>query len=109
MSLSSDVLVEIFRFAIHDLYDWSKFQRVCKQWHACGRIPRAMASVMVSLDELPKLGMPLCSMIRSIELVLTKAEDMRKTTDLSILKALPAFDTLFVNGRDGLKWPVFTS
>lgn len=58
-----------------------------------------MASVTVPLDGLPKLGMPLCSMIRSVELVLTKAEDLRRTADLHILKVLPAFDALFVNGR----------
>ena len=99
MIVSSDALVEIMRFAVHDLYDWSKFQRVCKQWHTCCRIPRAMASVTIPLDSFRKLDKPLWSMIHAVEHVLNKAEDVGKITDMRILDNLPLLDTLVVNGR----------
>jgi hypothetical protein len=98
MNLSSDALVEILRFAVHNLYDWSKLQRVSKQWHKCCRIPRALASVAVPLDDLSKMGFPLCNMIHSVEHVLTRSQDLHSTTDLCALHNLP-LKVFFINAR----------
>jgi hypothetical protein len=98
MSLSSDVLVEILRFALGTMSDWSKWQRVSKQWRGCCRKPRTLEFVTAHLDDLRRLG-PLCGMLRSVEHVVSTIEHLTTQTDMHVLRTLPHLESLFVNAR----------
>lgn len=98
MNVSSDVLIEIVRFTLESMGDWSKLQRVSKQWRECCRKPRSLAFLTPQLDHLHRLG-PLCAMIRHVEHFLTDFEHLETWSDLQVLQSVPFLCGLFVNAR----------
>jgi len=98
MNVPSDVLIEIVRFTSESMCDWSKLQRVSKQWHECCRKPRALAFLAPQLEQLHRLG-PLCALVRSVEHFLTDLEHLQAWSDLRVLQRVPLLSSLFVNAR----------
>jgi hypothetical protein len=98
MNLPSDVLIEIMGLSLETMCDWSKLQRVSKQWRECCRKPRAVAFLTPQLEHLPRLG-PLCAMVRSVEHFLTDFEHLEAWSDLQVLHSVPLLSGLFVNAR----------
>lgn len=98
MNVPSDVLLEILRFSLDTMCDWSTMQRVCKQWHECCRKPRALAFLTPQLEQLHRLG-HLCSMVHSVEHFLTDMQQLGVWSDLRALENVPLLSSLFVNGR----------
>lgn len=96
--LSSDVLTEILRFALESMCDWSKLQRVSKQWQKCCRKPRTLEFLTPRLDDLERLGV-LCSIVRSVEHVVSEPSHLTNWSDTRALKLVPLLDSLFLNGR----------
>lgn len=98
MHVPSDVLLEILRFSLDTMCDWSTMQHVCKQWHECCRKPRALAFLTPQLEQLHRLG-HLCSMVHSVEHFLTDMQHLGTWSDLHVLQNVPQLSSLFVNGR----------
>ena len=98
MNVPSDVLIEIMRLSLETMCEWSKCQRVSKQWRECCRKPRAIAFLTPQLDQLARLG-PLCAMVRSAEHFLTDLRHLETWSDLQVLQSVPFLSSLFVNAR----------